>query len=382
MQTRRPYDLRLIACLSAALAVLGAGCKQPPQKQVSIVDGVEVVVNPAEPLSRNSGRALKIRERLRLKDTGEGYFFKYPAQPELGPDGSIFLMDQDQLLKFSADGTFLGNFYRPGQGPGEFRSLQGYLVEGNEIRAFDRPASKIVRMTQDGRWLDDVKVDDWYETMTRNWVVGSRVDLPHVQGVLADAKYSFFGTSRSDGSVNKTYVFSGKFYVKPPVMMRWDFLNWVPDPKRDFLFISLSRDYEIMLLDLNQGRVVRRFRRAYPEVAFVPPENMKTVYAKGGAPRPDHERDVLELFLPGETLWVRTSTVDAEKGQLFDLFNAAGDYLDSFFVRVEGSILGIRDDTIFVKQTAADGTIAVVLYTNLEYGLEHSPVAQGRPLFY
>jgi hypothetical protein len=362
MGTRHQYDLGLIACLSAALAVLGAGCKQPPKKHVSIVDGVEVVINPAAPLSRDHGRVLELRKHLRLTDTGEGYFFKYPAQPELGPDGSIFLTDQDQLLKFSPDGTFLGNFCRPGQGPGEFQGLQGYIVEGNEILAFDRPANKIVRMALDGRWLNDMKVDRWDVTLTRNWIVGLRVDLPHVKGVLADAKYSFFSTSRSDGSLNKTYVFPGKFYVKPPVMMRWDFLNWVVDAKRDFLFVSLSRDYEIKLLDLNQGRIVRTFRRDYPKVAFVPPENMKAVYEKGGTPRPDHERDVLELFLPGETLWVRTSTIDPKKGQLFDVFNAAGDYLDNFFVRLEGSILGIRDDTIFVKETAADGTIAIVLY--------------------
>ena len=367
MRRHHQQKLGLIACLSAALAVLGAGCRQQPKKQVSIVDGVEIVANPAVPLSRNHGRVLKLREHLRLKDTGEGYFFKYPSQPELGPDGSIFLMDQDQLLKFSPDGRFLGNFCKPGQGPGELQSLQGYILEGDEILAYDRSANKTVRITLAGRWLDDMKVDGWYETMTRNWIVGSRVDLPHVKGVLADAKYSFFGTSRSDGSLNKTYVFLGKFYVKPPVMMRWDFLNWVPDAKRDLLFVSLSRDYEIKLLDFNQGRIVRTFRREYPKVAFVPPVNMKAVYEQGGTPRPDHERDVLELFLPDVSLWVRTSTVDADKGELFDIFNVDGDYLDSFFVQVKGSIMGIRGDTIFAKETADDGTIAVVLYKNLEY---------------
>ena len=326
-----------------------------------------MVANPAVPLSRNQGRVLKLREHLRLKDTGEGYFFKYPAQPQLGPDGSIFLLDQDQLLKFSPDGRFLGSFYKPGQGPGEFQSLQGCILEGNEIHAFDRPANKIVRMTLDGRWLDDRKVDSWYETMTRNWIVGSRVDLPQVNGVLADAKYSFFGTSRSDGSLNKTYVFLGKFYVKPPVMMRWDFLSWVPDSKRDLLFVSLSRDYEIKVLDLNAGRVTRTFGRTYPKVTYVIPENMKMVYEKGGTPRPEYERDILELFLPDVSLWVRTSTADAKKGQLFDVFSAEGEFLDSFFVPVKDKILGIHGDTIFVQETAEDGTISIVLYRNLEY---------------
>ena len=367
MRTRHQYDLGLIACLSAALAVLGAGCRQPPKKQVSIVDGVEVVINPAAPLHRDPGRILKVEERLRIRDVGDRFFFKYPARPEIAPDGSIFLMDKDQLLRFSPEGAFLGNLVRPGQGPGEIQSLNRYVIEPDGIYAADGAVNKIVHMALNGRYLDERRLEDHFETITRSWVVGSLVNLPEVSGVLADAKYSFFCTSRSDGSLRKTYAFQGKFYRKPPVMMRWDFLNWVPDAKRDLLFVSLSRDYEIKLLDLNQGRIVRTFRRDYPKVAFVPPENMKAVFEKVGTPRPDHERDVLELFLPGETLWVLTSTVDADKGQLFDIFNADGDYLDSFFVRVKGSILGIRGNTLVVKETAEDGTISVVLYRNLEY---------------
>jgi len=368
MRRRHQQELGLIACLSVALAVLGAGCGQTQKKQVSIVDGVEVIVNPAAPLRRDSGRVLKVEERLRIRDVGDRFFFKYPAQPEIAPDGSIFLMDEGQLLKFSPAGAFIGNLVKLGQGPGEIQSLNRYVIEPDGIYAADGAVNKIVHMTLDGRFLDDRRLEDYFETMTQNWIVGSMVNLPQVKGVLADAKYSFFCISRSNGSFKKTYALLGRFYNKPPVMMRWDFLSWVPDAKRDLLFISLSRDYEIKLLDLNLGRIVRTFRRDYPKVAFVPPENMKAVYEKGDTPRPDYERDILELFLPGETLWVRTSTVDADRGQLFDIFNVDGDFLDSFFVQVKGSILGIRGDTLFVKETAEDGTISVVVYRNLEYG--------------
>ena len=366
MLRRLRHDLGLIVCLSTALAVLGAGCREPTKKQVSIVDGIEVIVNPAAPLHRDPGRVLKVEERLRIRDVGDKFFFKYPAYPEIAPDGSIFLMDSDQLLKFSPVGVFLGNFCKPGQGPGEIQSLNRLIIGPDGIYAADGAVNKIVHMALDGRYLDERRLDH-FETMTRSWIVGSLVDLPHVKGVLADAKYSFFCTSRSDGSLRKTYAFPGKFYVDPPVMMRWDFLTWVPDAARDLLFISLSRDYEIKLLDLNEGRVVRTFRRDYPKVAFVPPENMKAVYEKGGTPRPEYERDILELFLPDSSIWVQTSTATAGKGQLFDVFSAEGDFLDSFFVPVKGKILGIRGETVFVQETSEDGTIAVVLYRNLEY---------------
>jgi hypothetical protein len=93
---------------------------------------------------------------------------------------------------------------------------------------------------------------------------------------------------------------------------------------------------------------------------------MKAVFARGGTPKPDFESDILELFLPGDALWVRTSTVDPQKGQLFDVFNAEGDFLDSFFVPVQDKILGVVDDVIFVQETAEDGTISIVLHKNTE----------------
>jgi hypothetical protein len=367
---RNPSGCRGAAlCLAGvAIALIFAGCRQAPKKQVSIVDGVEVVVNPATPLHKDPGRALRVREKLRIRDAGDRFFFKYPELPETGPDGSIFLMDQHQLLRFSPEGAFLGNLVKPGQGPGEIESLNRFLVEGDAVYAADGATNKVVHMTLDGRYIDDQRRQDYFETMTRGWIIGSLVNLPHVRGILADATYWFFWTSRSGEPIRKTLSFPGKFYVNPPVMMRWDFLAWVPDPGRDLLLISLSRDYGIKVLDLNAGSVVRSFSRVYPKVPFTIPENMKTVYARGGTPKPDFERDILELFLPDKSLWVRTSTVDAEKGQLFDVFSAGGDFLDSFYVLVKGKIIGIRGDTIFVSEEAEDGTIAVVLYQNLEYG--------------
>jgi hypothetical protein len=356
-------------CLAGvAIGLIFAGCRQAPKKQVSVVDGAEVVVNPAVPLHKDPGRVLKVREKLRIRDTGGKFFFKYPEHPEIGPDGSTFLMDQDQLLRFSPAGSFLGNLVKPGQGPGEIESLNRFLIEGDAVYAADGATNKVVHMTLDGTYIDDRRYADYFETMTRGWVIGSLVNLPHVRGVLADAIYWFFWTKRPGEPIRKTLSFPGKFYVNPPVMMRWDFLAWVPEPGRDLLLISLSRDYGIKVLDLNAGRVVRSFSRVYPKVPFIIPENMKTVYAAGGTPKPDFERDILELFLPDTSLWVRTSTVDAEKGRLFDVFSAEGDFLDSFYVPVKGKIIGIRGDTIFTSEEAEDGTISVVLYQNLEYG--------------
>jgi hypothetical protein len=353
--------------LAVLLALAGAGCKHAPKRHVTVIDGVETIVNPAVPLHKDPGRVLKIREKLRIRDTGDRFYFKGPDRPEIGPDGSIFIMDRGQLLRFSPEGVFLGNLIKPGQGPDEIDSFNRYLIEGDTVYAADGDTNKIVHMALNGRYLDDWRSQDYFETMTKGWIIGSLLNMPKVRGVLGDATYSFFCTSRSDGSVRETYAFRGKFYVKPPVFLTWDRLFWAADAQRDLFFISLSRDYGIKVLDLNAGRVIRSFSRVYPKVPYAVPENMKAVYARGGTPKPDYESDILELFLSDASLWVRTSTVNAKKGQLFDVLNADGDFLDSFFVPVQAKILGIRGDTIFVRETAENGTISVVLYTNLEY---------------
>jgi len=189
-----------------------------------------------------------------------------------------------------------------------------------------------------------------------------------VSGVLTDTPHNFLYAARPDAADWKSRSFLGKYYQNKKVHFAWDTPRWVADAGRDLIFISLTRKYGIKVLDLNAGRVTRSFSRDYPSLPYVVPPKAKAIYAQAGVPTPDHSDDVLELFLPDSNLWIQTSTVDPKKGQLFDVFSAGGDFLDSFHVRVKGKIIGIRGDTIFVSEEAEDGTIAVVLYENLEYG--------------
>jgi hypothetical protein len=352
--------------LAVLLALPGAGCREAPKKKVTIVDGIEVVSNPALPLHKDPGRSLKVREKLRIRDTGDTFYFEFPDTPQIAPDGSIFFRDRDQLLRFSPDGTFLANLIKPGQGPGEIESQGGYLVEGDSVYVADSSAKKVVHMALDGRFLDERRLEEHYNMMTRDWFVVLMVDLPRVQGVLADATYRLVYTSKPDGDIRKTQTFLGKFFIKPPVFFAWDRAYLVADAGRNLLFVSLSRDYAIKVLDLNEGRVIRSFSRDYPSVPFVARPQDKAVFAQAGLPNPDHADDILELFHAGASVWVLTSIADEHKGSLFDVFSLDGDFLDSFFVSVKGEIFGVLGQTIFVKETAEDGTITIVLYENLE----------------
>jgi hypothetical protein len=368
MRTRTERLLASWTGLAVLLALFGAACKATPKRQVTVVDGVETIVNPAVPLHKKPGRVLKIREKLRIRDTGDRFYFKGPDRPEIGPDGSIYVREFGQLLKFSPDGAFLGNLIKPGQGPGEIEMPLDCLIESDGIRVMDGGRLKVVHITLDGRFLDELKLDREYGALTRSWFVGLQSFLPQQRGVLADGPHNFICASRPDGAIQKTFLFSGRSFHAQGFHFSWDTPRWVADAGRDLLFISIARDYGIKVLDLNAGRVVRTFSRSYPKVPYVVDERVQAFFAKAGAPKPDFSDDILELFSDGESLWVRTSTVDDQKGQLFDVFSAEGDFLDSFHVQVKGKIIGVRWDTIFVNEEAEDGTISVVLYETLESG--------------
>lgn len=355
--------LTVSGCL--VLAFLGTSCgREQAKKRVTVIDGVEVVANPAIPLHKDPGRVLKVREKLRIRDTGDDFFLKGPAFPEIGPDGSLYFLQFGQLLKFSPEGAFLGDLIKPGQGPGEVEMPLGYLVEGDGIFVIDGGRYKVVHMTLDGRLIDETKLEEEAQVLTRGWFVGLRSRMPRERGILSDMTHDFVCVSKPDGRARKSYPFLGKHYWGK-FHLTWDTPYWAADAGRDLLFVSVSRDYAVKVVDLDAGRVVRSFSRAYPQIPYVVRPQMKAVFADG-APKPDFEEDIRELFHAGDSLWIRTSTVDPQKGQLFDVFSAEGDFLDSFFVPVQDKILGVGGDVIFVQETAEDGTIAVVLYENVE----------------
>ncbi len=57
---RRKASLLGMVCLAAGL--LGGACKETPRKQVTVVDGVEVVANPALPLHKNPAGCSRSRK--------------------------------------------------------------------------------------------------------------------------------------------------------------------------------------------------------------------------------------------------------------------------------------------------------------------------------
>jgi hypothetical protein len=359
-----------VLCLCGALLTSDGG--RGGQKKVRIEDGVEIVSNPAVPQSRDFGRTLKLEERLRIRDEGGDFFFSSPFYPDIAADGSIFVGDNNnQLLKFSPDGRFLKNLITKGQGPGEFSDFYRFALHGNEIYADDISAAKIVRMDLEGRLIEEMRLErpGSLQDTTRNWRFFMLIKMPPFKertGKLADMEWKVTWVSMDGGILGGEHVFPVRMFVGRSVHLTWDKFLWALDRERDLVYASRTREYAVELLDLNAGRVVRSFKRDYPRVKYRMGENEAKIYQQYNPPPKKYESDILDLFVSGNLLWARTSTEDARKGVLIDVFNESGDYLDNFYALVKGPIMAVRGDILFVKETDAEGELTIVLYKNLE----------------
>ncbi|MCJ7581151.1 MAG: hypothetical protein MUP98_11540, partial [Candidatus Aminicenantes bacterium] len=85
-------------------------------------------------------------------------------------------------------------------------------------------------------------------------------------------------------------------------------------------------------------------------------------------PVPEMEflNDVQNLFIFDDKLWVQTSTKEDKKGQLIDVYNFEGEFVDSFYIRLNGSLVAAHKDCIFVREKDEDELFSVVKYRVLD----------------
>ena len=113
----------------------------------------EIIENPKNPTNPNAGRILKIQEVLRITDEGGEFFFQYPTNVQVAPDGTIFLYDREQLLRFDENGKFIHNFYIKGQGPGELNIVRGYTFKDGTLIVINRILLKLSGLILGAKFL-------------------------------------------------------------------------------------------------------------------------------------------------------------------------------------------------------------------------------------
>lgn len=334
-----------------------------------------VIKNPEKPKANNAGRAVPLKEIWRITDASGEFYFKRPLRLKTASDGSIFIADEYELLKFSPDGKFVANLLKKGEGPGE--TTQSYLtftLSGHHLYAFSYP-DKFMLFDLDGKLIKDSKV----QSRNSYGIIGifgncvylcdSKQPDPKTmnESKLYDYRNVIIALDYEEMKEAPVTEFPQRFWFgrsgsSSQFYMIWDPFVFAIDEKTGKLAVSNSCDYIIHLADLASGKLDRSFNRKYQKIRIEIKESLKEWRIKTGAPIKEFSNDVLGVYFHDNLIWAVTSTKDDKKGVLFDVFNEKGEYVDCFYLKFSGQAMNVVDDHVFVQQENADGEISIVKY--------------------
>ena len=217
-----------------------------------------------------SAQGLKITtlmETLRL-DLGLEYDGSAVASVSdfaVAPDGNIYICDSrgGRVLRFAADGKFMGAFGRPGQGPGDLqrplslvRSASGDIIvaDGN-LSVFSPNGRFLKRMSERPGSL----VDAMFEAGPEGYFLSITRFRPSTNGVIMEKTVE--KTDADFRSVRTLFRRSDEYGGKATGSA---FFNFAPGPKGELYVLNrTSREYRILALDPEgnpRPDIVRPFR--------------------------------------------------------------------------------------------------------------------------
>jgi len=342
----------------------------------------EIIENPAKPVSKNASRVLKLQEVFRINDESGDFYFKMIenyGKLKVAPDGTFLISDVNQLLKFSPQGKFVKNLLKIGQGPGEASSSRyphDISLTQDNIYLFDKYSRKIIHTDMDGIFIEEIKsgIEKSGPLYSFYGLSGDDFIFIHQENVrfnmkraeFYDLEMSIFLVTRDKTEMNKILSFPMKTFGAPGFGMAWAPFEAVIESDSQQLYIYHTCEYRIVQVDLEEGRTIKSFNRRYPRVKHVMNEWEKESIKKYNAPKRKYENDIKRLFLNKGLLWIETSTKDAEKGHLIDVFYREGKYIDCFYLPISGSLKVVQDDSIFVVEKDEDKNLQIVKYEIIE----------------
>ena len=374
--------------ITSLILILFSSCgpqKTEWQGRIEEVNGVKVVYNPGEPLSNKAGRILQLNEELRITDSQRDFYFKSPDNIKIAPDGSIFVLDEEQFLKFDKEGKFIKNLFKKGQGPGEFERIGNYLFSDHGIVVLQGRPNKIVRLDMRGELISEIRPEEAVSKLISSFdieYIMARSSFPKLEKAgeepeIIDIKWNLKFVTQGGEVKNTNLDFPVKWYAKR--LKKAIIANFIVDftakpCMAKFLVIYHTQEYMLKLLDLESLQIVRTFTREYRSVKWKPDKTGRVEvrpHIFTLVPPVDYLNDIQKLFIQNKTIWVMTSTVDKEKGILVDVFNLKGEYIDNFYIPLQNHVkieglsqhpMTISGDALFIVEYDENDIPSVVKY--------------------
>jgi hypothetical protein len=324
---------------------------------------------------------------MRITDEPGDFYFKRPGRIKVAPDESIFVTDEDQFLRFDKNGTFLNNQFKKGQGPGEYTFILHYQFIDNKVVIFTSQPYKIIKTGLKGNLLEEVRLREksgfkrilgFVKDKFLLVVSSFRKIIEKSPGEQTLFLELAWGTP--DGQVKKTgIVFPEKWHLvkatsdkgEPYVYLTSLVQSIFVRDRSKYLYVSNTRKYLVHQVDLEPGKLVRRFNRKYKRIPFKDERTEEEKKQRTSENNPKYFADVRGILVYGDQLWVLTSTIIEEKGILVDVFAADGTYIDNLYLKLPG-VTRVKDledkpftfyqDFLFSVEEDEEGNKLIVKY--------------------
>ena len=310
----------------------------------------KIIENPSKPQGEKAGRIVKLKEVLRISDENGEFYFRFPRNLKVAPNGFIFVQDENQLLQFKSDGKYVCNLFKKGKGPGEMEYLSNYAFTQNNIIAHNMLPQKMLWFDYDGRLVKEFRIDTdirflGFISFCDNLYYFLKNDSPtfEKESEIIDSTNSFVRFNPEDNEMEELMDFPTKIWkVKYGTGQGTRALNDLITAQynNDLIFLNHTHTYLVKLYDMKTDRLVCVFKRDYKRIR--PPDEVKRERREeweiGGKrfeiPYPEYLNDIRKLLVHQGKLWVITSTLNKKKGFLVDVFNKDGEYVDNFYLRL------------------------------------------------
>lgn len=328
-------------------------------------------MNSSKPLAENAGRVLRLEEAVRIEDAGGEYFFRYPRIIKRGPDGSWIVYDQGQLLQFDPQGRYLRNYYRKGQGPGELGYVSDFDFAPGRLIVHSNSPNKLVWFDLQGQFLREVSLAALATRLTfvlsqdgTSWFFMDAYPPPTGKTEAIDIRQVLVAVAEDGREMSETAAFINKAFRAGGAMV-YQSLHQAPFESR-YIFVTTSREYELHVFDTRSRTVIKTFARRYDRIKRAPGAQGASISTQDGrryeAPGSEYLEDVSGLYVYQQVLWATTSTRTENKGVLVDVFDLEGRYVDAFWLKLNGTLLGVCGDIIFAVEKNEDETLRITGY--------------------
>lgn len=304
---------------------------------------------PFPGMARPSGQegTLRLEHLWSVGDDGNGFNLSNP-QSTLFSGEKVLVRDLGSLWLLDGQGKVLQHIKRQGQGPGEWHYLGGALPYGNGFVVFATMPNHLIVFDDKGQFVQDRKLimqdglaDIVWVDDRGGYAVQTEMDFAHMEsgeqsmvskigrfdenGVFGDQPLVMNQRSVQKVIKNKNGQMQIHFVIRDP-------LHFAVNREAGLMALSWREAWQVDLVDLKSGKVLKTVKRDLPPVPFTAHEDDK-VWRAMTPPQQFH--DILQVLAAGDEFWLIRSDITPE-GVLVDRLGTQGELRGSFRLALPG----------------------------------------------